>query len=62
MQTNYKNLYDILLETDELYLMFPNFKGIWEKDMNNFIEYQNKLELEVLKLEVKENEDYDNIR
>ena len=62
MQTNYKNLYDILLETDELYLMFPNFKGIWEKDKNNFIEYQNKLELEVLKLKVKENEDYDNIR
>lgn len=53
---DYKKLYDTLLETEELYLMFPNFKGEWEKDRKNFVEYQKKLEVEILKLEVQEDD------
>ena len=45
MQENmYKNLYDCLLESDELYVMFRGMKGDWEKDKKRFIEEQEKLE------------------
>jgi|GEM_PF-5339930 len=54
---NYRKLYDTLLETDELKIMFPKFKGDWEHDKKLFIDYQKKLEVEILKLEVQEDDD-----
>jgi hypothetical protein len=40
----FKNLYDCLLESDELYVMFRGMTGTWEKDKKKFIEEQLKLE------------------
>jgi hypothetical protein len=40
----YQNLYNCLLESDELYELFDNMTGIWEKDKIKFIEAQKELE------------------
>lgn len=41
---NYKNLYDCLLESDDLHVMFDGMKGNWEQDKNKFIEAQTEIE------------------
>ena len=33
----FRNLYDSLLQTDELFVMFAGMTGDWEKDKNNFV-------------------------
>ena len=40
----YKQLYECLLETEELHKMFPKLSGDWEQDKNKFIQYQQDLE------------------
>lgn len=42
-ETRFKNLYNCLLESDEL-SMFKGMKGDWEKDKERFIKEQLKLE------------------
>ena len=41
----FRNLYDSLLQTDELFVMFAGMTGEWEKDKKLFVElqYQNEL-------------------
>lgn len=41
---DFKKLYDCLLETDELYILFPNLTGVWSKDQKKFIQAQTELE------------------
>ena len=41
---NYRNLYDCLLESDELYVMFDGMSGDWGKDSKKFIQAQKDLE------------------
>ena len=40
----FRNLYDSLLQTDELFVMFAGMTGVWEKDKNSFIKAQKELE------------------
>lgn len=40
----FRNLYDSLLQTDELFVMFVGMTGEWEKDKNSFIKTQKELE------------------
>ena len=40
----FRNLYDSLLQTDELFVMFAGMTGEWEKDKNSFIKAQKELE------------------
>ena len=40
----FRNLYDSLLQTDELFVMFTGMTGDWEKDKNSFIKAQKELE------------------
>jgi hypothetical protein len=42
--SRFKKLYDSLLETEELKMMFPKMTGVWEKDKENFIKQQQQLE------------------
>lgn len=41
---DFKKLYDCLLETEELYILFPNLTGVWGKDQKKFIKAQTDLE------------------
>ena len=40
----YRSLYNCLLESDELYVMFEGMTGIWEKDNKKFTKAQEELE------------------
>ena len=40
----FKNLYDSLPQTDELFVMFEGMTGYWEKDKNRFVKAQRELE------------------
>ena len=40
----FRNLYDSLLQTDELFVMFTGMTGDWEKDKNKFVKAQKELE------------------
>lgn len=40
----FKKIYECLLESEELYIMFPGMSGNWEKDEKNFIKAQKELE------------------
>lgn len=40
----YRELYNTLLESDELYTMFSEFKGNWEEDSKTFIKIQKEME------------------
>lgn len=42
--TGYKNLYDQLLKSGELFDVFPTALGIWEEDKKEFTELQDELE------------------
>ena len=44
MENNYENLYNYLLKSDELYVMFDGMTGIWEKDKGMFIKVQKDME------------------
>ncbi len=48
-KTEVKNFYNSCLENGELFLIFPEATGVWEKDKKAFTKYyeENK-ELEVL--------------
>ncbi len=43
-ENTFKSLYNCLLESDELYVMFRGMTGKWEKDKKRFMEEQLKLE------------------
>jgi len=53
---DYKRLYDTLLETEELYLIFPSLSGDWEKDKTKFIKKQQQTERDVLHIEVEDDD------
>ena len=40
----FRNLYDSLLQTDELFVMFAGMTGDLEKDKNSFVKAQKELE------------------
>ena len=40
----FRNLYDSLLQTVELFVMFTGMTGDWEKDKNSFVKAQKELE------------------
>ena len=40
----FRNLYDSLLQTDELFIMFEGMTGDWSKDREKFIRAQKELE------------------
>lgn len=44
MENNYENLYNYLLKSDELCVMFDGMTGIWEKDKGMFIKVQKDME------------------
>lgn len=44
MTRDFRKLYDCLLESDELYVMFKGMKGEWEIDSKKFIQSQLDLE------------------
>ena len=41
---NYKNLYDQLLKSGDLFDVFPDASGDWIEDKKQFIELQDELE------------------
>ena len=41
---NYRNLYDCLLESEDLFIVFDNMAGNWKKDRKMFIQSQQELE------------------
>lgn len=43
-EENYKQLYECLLETEDLHRMFRGLTGIWTKDKSKFIKAQKELE------------------
>jgi Leucine-rich repeat (LRR) protein len=53
--TNYKKLYDSLIQSEELLEIFPQLKGNWEKDKEKFIKIQNQMENLTMDFEVKLN-------
>ena len=40
----FKKIYECLLESEELYIMFSGMSGNWEKDEKSFIKVQKELE------------------
>lgn len=51
---DFKKLYDCLLETEELYIMFPKMTGIWKNDEKKFIKAQKQLEQDAKAFNVDE--------
>ncbi len=41
---DFKQLYDCLLESEDLHLMYKGLTGIWSKDKDKFIRFQKDLE------------------
>ncbi len=44
MENAAKKEYDALLDGGELFELFPDFKGVWEKDKKAFIRYHEENE------------------
>lgn len=57
MPDRFKNLYEALLENGELTLVFPKFKGTWEKDSSLFIKMQKEIEENINFIDVEDAED-----
>ena len=57
--SRYKQLYESLLENDELQFFLPKFKGTWEEDSKAFIKMQQEMEEIVNFKDVKDAENID---
>jgi hypothetical protein len=55
---SYYNLYNTLLESGELYDMFPDMRGEWFLDKEKFIKAQERLEEELLDYDVEEDYEF----
>lgn len=44
MDSRYERLYNSMLESGDLKMVFPRSTGIWEKDSTRFIREQQELE------------------
>ena len=55
---SYYNLYNALLESGELYDMFPNMAGDWFLDKEKFIKIQEQLEEDLLDFDVEEDYEF----
>lgn len=57
--SKWKSLYDSMLSSGDLLELFPNFSGIWEKDMAEFVEEYDENNLLIETLETEEQEEYE---
>lgn len=53
-EENYKQLYDCLLQTEDLHRMFRGLSGDWAKDKNKFIKAQKELEQDANVIDIDE--------
>lgn len=57
--SRYKELYNTLLNNDELQFFLPKYKGTWEEDSKAFIKMQREMEEIVGLKDVMDAEDVD---
>lgn len=53
-EENYKQLYQCLIETEDLHRVFRGLTGDWNKDKNKFIKAQKELEQDANVIETDE--------